>query len=105
MFTESLRNRVQGSDQDQDLSSQKQAENLTERQNSGTCGACTTSSKLGDTRLGRALRPYVFAVMGTHHDSRFQRRRSIYQKRNLQENVEKKSWSGPASEVRLSVYI
>ncbi|PGH23157.1 hypothetical protein AJ80_02789 [Polytolypa hystricis UAMH7299] len=49
-------------------------------------------------RLTSRLKPYVYAVMSTLHDRRFERRTSIYQKRNLQENVAKKSWSGPPSE-------
>ncbi|OJD11260.1 hypothetical protein AJ78_07936 [Emergomyces pasteurianus Ep9510] len=44
------------------------------------------------------LKPYVDMVISAFHDRRFQRRTSVYQKRDLLERVEKKLWTGPPSE-------
>ncbi|PGH29501.1 hypothetical protein GX50_07746 [[Emmonsia] crescens] len=44
------------------------------------------------------LKPYVDMVICAFQDRRFQRRTSVYQKRDLQERVAKKLWTGPPSE-------
>ncbi|EER40472.1 trehalose synthase [Histoplasma capsulatum H143] len=44
------------------------------------------------------LRPYVDMIISAFQDRRFQRRTSVYQKRDLQDRVAKKSWTGPPSE-------
>ncbi|EEH37656.2 clock-controlled gene-9 protein [Paracoccidioides lutzii Pb01] len=47
---------------------------------------------------GAHLKPYVDMIMTEFHDRRFQRRRSLYQKRDLQDRVARNSWVGPPSE-------
>ncbi|EEQ90501.1 hypothetical protein RJZ56_006009 [Blastomyces dermatitidis] len=54
--------------------------------------------KHGEGRHTPHLRPYVDMVISAFQDRRFQRRTSVYQKRDLQDRVAKKKWTGPPSE-------
>lgn len=51
------------------------------------------------------LKPYVDMIISAFQDRRFQRRTSVYQKRDLQDRVAKKSWTGPPSEVCIYLYL
>ncbi|KAK2803027.1 hypothetical protein FQN51_004056 [Onygenales sp. PD_10] len=55
-------------------------------------------SGFGGEGPGPHLKPYVDMIMCAFQDRRFSRRTSVYQKRDLQERVAKKSWAGPPSE-------